>query len=88
MPCVGIEPTIPASKRAKTVHALDSSATVTGYLTFNRHKLLYIIIHFIGGKRGLTNWPSRVQNPCSFAFCLLHPSFHDTSAKLGCGDIY
>jgi hypothetical protein len=26
----GFEPTIPASERAKTVHALDRSATVTG----------------------------------------------------------
>jgi hypothetical protein len=33
MPCVGFEPTIPASERAKTVHALDRSATVTGSLT-------------------------------------------------------
>jgi hypothetical protein len=30
MPWVGFEPTIPASERAKTVHALDRSATVTG----------------------------------------------------------
>jgi hypothetical protein len=30
MPCVGFELTIPASERAKTVHALDRSATVTG----------------------------------------------------------
>jgi hypothetical protein len=30
MRCVGFEPTIPASERAKTVHALDRSATVTG----------------------------------------------------------
>jgi hypothetical protein len=30
MPCVGFEPTISASERAKTVHALDRSATVTG----------------------------------------------------------
>jgi hypothetical protein len=29
MPCVRFEPTIPASERAKTVHALDRSATVT-----------------------------------------------------------
>jgi hypothetical protein len=27
---MGFELTIPASERAKTVHALDSSATVTG----------------------------------------------------------
>jgi hypothetical protein len=30
MPWVGFEPTIPASERAKTVHALDRSPTVTG----------------------------------------------------------
>jgi hypothetical protein len=30
MPCVGFESTIPASERAKKVHALDRSATVTG----------------------------------------------------------
>jgi hypothetical protein len=30
MPCAGFEPTIPASEQAKTVHASDRSATVTG----------------------------------------------------------
>jgi hypothetical protein len=30
IPWVGLEPTIPASQRTKTVHALDRSATVTG----------------------------------------------------------
>jgi hypothetical protein len=30
MPLVGFEPTIPAFERAKTVHALDRSATVIG----------------------------------------------------------
>jgi hypothetical protein len=30
VPCVGFEPTIPASERAKTVYAVDPSATVTG----------------------------------------------------------
>jgi hypothetical protein len=33
MPLVEFEPTIPASERAKTVHALDRSATVTGMPT-------------------------------------------------------
>jgi hypothetical protein len=28
---MGFEPTIPGSERAKTVHALDRSATVTGF---------------------------------------------------------
>jgi hypothetical protein len=31
MPCVGFEPTIPASERTKTAHDFDRSATVTGY---------------------------------------------------------
>jgi hypothetical protein len=31
MPWVGFEPTIPESERAKTVHVLDSAATVTGW---------------------------------------------------------
>jgi hypothetical protein len=35
MPRVGFEPTITASERAETVHALDGSANVTGYLIFN-----------------------------------------------------
>jgi hypothetical protein len=30
IPCVGSEPTIATSERAKTVHALDHSANVTG----------------------------------------------------------
>jgi hypothetical protein len=33
MHSVGFEPTVPASERAKTVRALDRSATVTGRLT-------------------------------------------------------
>jgi hypothetical protein len=32
MPWVRFEPTIPASERAKTVHALNRSATVTGQI--------------------------------------------------------
>jgi hypothetical protein len=31
---VGIEPTVPASARAKTVHALDRSVNVTGNKTY------------------------------------------------------
>jgi hypothetical protein len=33
MPWVGFEPTIPASERAKIVHALDRKATVTGLIS-------------------------------------------------------
>jgi hypothetical protein len=36
MPEVGFEPTITASERAKTVHALDHSATVTGHNKLTR----------------------------------------------------
>jgi hypothetical protein len=32
MPCVAFEPKIPVSEQAKTVHALDRSATVIGKL--------------------------------------------------------
>jgi hypothetical protein len=31
MPRVGFEPTIPAFEQAKTVHALDRAANVTGF---------------------------------------------------------
>jgi hypothetical protein len=47
---VGFEPTIPASERAKAVHALDSSATVTGLLTCTD-----IDIHF----KKLNHWSNR-----------------------------
>jgi hypothetical protein len=35
MPCMGFEPTIPGSERAKTVHALDRSDTMTGHMNNN-----------------------------------------------------
>jgi hypothetical protein len=40
MPWVGFEPTVPASERAKTVHALDRSSTVTGVRGYRPTKLL------------------------------------------------
>jgi hypothetical protein len=40
MPWVGFEPTVPASERAKTVHPLDRSATVTGLVVNNTRKLV------------------------------------------------
>jgi hypothetical protein len=42
MPFVGFEPTIPASERAKTVHASDRSATVTGTFSSTCFKLLMV----------------------------------------------
>jgi FAD synthase len=43
MTYVGFEPTIPASERAKTVHALDREATVTGQGSKIRMKLFYLM---------------------------------------------
>jgi hypothetical protein len=39
MPCVGFEPKIPASGRAKAVHALDRSATVAGSIYYGGIKI-------------------------------------------------
>jgi hypothetical protein len=46
MPWVGFEHTIPASERAKTVHALDCSATVNGSLSCIRFEI-YIRMTFL-----------------------------------------
>jgi hypothetical protein len=46
MPCVGIEPTIPASERAKTVHAINLSATVTDRL-IHYTNTKFVIIHYM-----------------------------------------
>jgi hypothetical protein len=45
MPSVGFEPMILASKRAKTVHALDHSVTVTGFRPI-KHEGKIIILYF------------------------------------------
>jgi hypothetical protein len=42
MPQVGFEPTIPESKRAKTIHALDNSATLTSIPILSRGKNVYL----------------------------------------------
>jgi hypothetical protein len=39
IPCVGFKPTIQVSERAKTVHALDRSTTVTGINLLHHHKV-------------------------------------------------
>jgi hypothetical protein len=45
MPCVGFEPTISASERAKTVHALDLAATVTGtYIHINTDTYVCLVV--------------------------------------------
>jgi hypothetical protein len=47
MPWVWFEPTIPASERAKTVHALDSSATVTGLFNTHLCKISRLTCNFV-----------------------------------------
>jgi hypothetical protein len=48
MTWVEFEPTIPASERAKTVHALDRSATVAGTPeTYNIPKFFFLTQFFI-----------------------------------------
>jgi hypothetical protein len=43
---VGFESTIPASERAKTVHASDRSATVTGPIYFYIKQNTELVLHF------------------------------------------
>jgi hypothetical protein len=64
MPRVEFEPTIPTSKRAKTLHALDHSATVPGNcwdssLKLDHYRFLpYPFIIIIVGKSALSElWP-------------------------------
>jgi hypothetical protein len=42
MPCVGFEPMIPAPEQASTVHALDRSATVTGYIYLYKEQITHL----------------------------------------------
>jgi hypothetical protein len=46
MPRVEFEPTIPAFERAKTVHALDRAATVTGSGVVNLTKIVALSLQF------------------------------------------
>jgi hypothetical protein len=56
MPGAGFEPMITESERAKTVHALDHSATVTGsqflYYYYVNH-LRFINVTYIGSVLGI-----------------------------------
>jgi hypothetical protein len=55
MPEAGFEPTITASGRAKTVHALDCSATVTGINIDLRFFIPHVCIYYYTIKRGRFN---------------------------------
>jgi hypothetical protein len=49
MPWVGFQPTITASERTKTVHALDRAATMTGFKILDKYKIAKIwSVHYIG----------------------------------------
>jgi hypothetical protein len=50
IPYVGFEPTIPASERAKTVHALDRWATVTGEMGIWKEKHIQRNVFQRGGR--------------------------------------
>jgi hypothetical protein len=55
---VGFEPTVPASERAKTVHALDRSANVIGGLQINSTFIILICLSiFEGRSTTFTNHP-------------------------------
>jgi hypothetical protein len=54
MPSVGLEPTIPVFKRAKTIHALDRAATVIGP---SQGLLIQTARHQLRGKDLYTNYP-------------------------------
>jgi hypothetical protein len=61
MPCVGFELTIPASERAKTVRALDRSATVIGNNTNTYRKHIpcsskSFVLAMVGGGVGATGF--------------------------------
>jgi hypothetical protein len=73
MPWVGLEPTIPASEQAKTVHASDSAATVTGKVA---NKTV--------SKQIMKTWRGR-QNSLTF-FCQGRIHLKDYSSCLLSGD--
>jgi hypothetical protein len=54
LPWVGFDPTIPASERAKTVHALDRAATVIGYLLPEHISYYQLTIHQAGMFRAIS----------------------------------
>jgi hypothetical protein len=58
MPLAGFEPTIPVFKRAKTFHALDRVATVTGPCVFLVSEMFSLTF--------LNLYDARVNDCCSF----------------------
>jgi hypothetical protein len=71
MPWVGFEPTIPASERAKTVHALDRAATVTGGVCKCCPISILWVIFQISENLKLKEICSRLCIVCSFALLII-----------------
>jgi hypothetical protein len=78
MPLAGFEPTIPVFKRAKTFHALDRAASVTGrykryrgneYTRNNRRivgRVVFNVAHFVSRNVGDWFFPELVLNSDHF----------------------
>jgi hypothetical protein len=56
MPRVGLEPTIPVSERAKTVHALDRAATVIGLIALQYNVTVYTSMYVMMALYGRNMW--------------------------------
>jgi hypothetical protein len=72
MPLAGFEPTIPVFERAKTVHALDSEATVIGTTAHLKpqNALLQIIFFIIAIGETMMNF-SDIRKPTGpFSNCM------------------
>jgi hypothetical protein len=79
MPCVGFEPTIPASERAKTVHSLDRSATVTGTGIYIPICNFYVLHHLITETILLRNSLTRTFEEVNSDFLLIRIFPNDES---------
>jgi hypothetical protein len=73
MPCSKFEPTVPSSKWAKTVHALDHSTTVTGCLHLRKGKLHW-------GKLGLS-WRAWMKPWHDCPWVCVGRTLHTTSSS-------
>jgi hypothetical protein len=78
MHCVGFEPTITASERAKTVHGLDRSATVTGIPMEARRNSWVLTLRRPHGRLWCWKWGERAWNSTAFFW----NSGHSWSASL------
>jgi hypothetical protein len=86
MPRVGFEPTNPASERAKTVHASDRAATVTGnQVTLVRQNLFFRIANVLNGVSLGTELGALIDSKLYF-HRLVHYLFSHAMKLLGITD--